>query len=168
MLLTARAEQQDRLRAFTLGVSDYLTKPFAESELLAVARQLLLRGSEAKEAAGEEGPDEALMSHAEWLAEIQGHALAALAKGWLTVGYVADQMGMSERQLQRRLKTATGLSPKAYLQEIQMQYAREQLEEGKVDQVGKLAASIGFKNAHYFSQKYEERFGKRPIDYLQA
>lgn len=101
-----------------------------------------------------------------WLQEFHSIAFNALQQGCLSVDYMVEAMGISERCLQRKLKQATGVTPKAFLTEIQMQEARKRLLSGKVTQVNELALSLGFKNAHYFSQKYENRFGKKPIDYI--
>jgi DNA-binding response OmpR family regulator len=43
MMLTARGEEQDLVRALDLGADDYLTTPFSPRELLARARALLRR-----------------------------------------------------------------------------------------------------------------------------
>lgn len=44
LFLTARDEVQDRVQGLELGADDYLTKPFAFTELLARVRTLLRRG----------------------------------------------------------------------------------------------------------------------------
>ena len=43
LILTARAEEEDKLRGFRLGADDYLTKPFGVRELLARVNVLLRR-----------------------------------------------------------------------------------------------------------------------------
>jgi DNA-binding response OmpR family regulator len=43
LMLTARADEAHRLTALTVGVDDYLTKPFAPAELLARVQTLLVR-----------------------------------------------------------------------------------------------------------------------------
>ncbi|MFZ5824927.1 MAG: response regulator transcription factor [Bacillota bacterium] len=43
VLLTARGEEQDKLKGFGLGADDYLTKPFSMQEFLARVRALLKR-----------------------------------------------------------------------------------------------------------------------------
>ena len=43
LMLTARGEEQDKLRGFDSGADDYMSKPFSPSELLARVRALLRR-----------------------------------------------------------------------------------------------------------------------------
>src|SRR4051794_27268456 len=45
LMLTARDAVEDRVRGLDLGADDYLTKPFAFSELLARLRALIRRGA---------------------------------------------------------------------------------------------------------------------------
>ncbi len=52
IMLTARAEEHDRIRGFGEGVDDYLVKPFAAAELLGRVRAILRR------TAGAPGPAE--------------------------------------------------------------------------------------------------------------
>ena len=48
LMLTARAEVDDRVQALDLGADDYLTKPFAMKELLARIRSITRRVTEAE------------------------------------------------------------------------------------------------------------------------
>jgi len=48
MMLTAKAQKDDRIEGFNSGADDYLPKPFATDELLARVRALLRRSSEYK------------------------------------------------------------------------------------------------------------------------
>lgn len=43
MMLTARGEEEDKLKSFEIGVDDYLTKPFSPRELIARIKALLRR-----------------------------------------------------------------------------------------------------------------------------
>jgi two-component system, OmpR family, KDP operon response regulator KdpE len=53
IMLTARGEEQDRVRGLDLGADDYLVKPFSATELLARVRAVLRRA----QVAGEGGQD---------------------------------------------------------------------------------------------------------------
>ena len=46
LLLTAKAEVEDRIKGLDMGADDYLPKPFVMGELLARVRAMLRRGEE--------------------------------------------------------------------------------------------------------------------------
>ncbi len=48
LILTARGEEQDRIRGLTVGADDYVVKPFSVPELLARVRAILRRASPAR------------------------------------------------------------------------------------------------------------------------
>jgi two-component system, OmpR family, phosphate regulon response regulator PhoB len=54
LMLTARGEENDRVRGFEVGADDYVTKPFSVRELMLRVRALLRRAS-GKEAGASEG-----------------------------------------------------------------------------------------------------------------
>jgi DNA-binding response OmpR family regulator len=55
LMLTARAEESDRVRGLELGADDYLTKPFSPRELLLRIRVILRRGQDRRPDPGEQG-----------------------------------------------------------------------------------------------------------------
>jgi DNA-binding response OmpR family regulator len=49
IMLTAKGEEQDRVRGLDMGADDYLTKPFSATELLARVRAVLRRSQASKD-----------------------------------------------------------------------------------------------------------------------
>ncbi len=47
VMITARGEEQDKIRGLDVGADDYVTKPFSNKELLARIRAVLRRGGQA-------------------------------------------------------------------------------------------------------------------------
>jgi DNA-binding response OmpR family regulator len=192
LMLTARADDAYRQAALTVGVDDYLTKPFAPAELLARVRALLARQQVRRQfAALPTEPAEAPASTAasalprpavapdfaaeaalvppaganEQLAQWQAQATAHLASEAFGPAELAHLLGLSERTLYRRLGELAGLSPAAWLRELRLNQARQLLEAGYFGSVAAVADAVGFASAKYFSNLYAERFGRRPSEY---
>ena len=53
ILVTAKAEETDKLKGFRIGIDDYVTKPFSTNELLARIRAVLRRATISKDLCGE-------------------------------------------------------------------------------------------------------------------
>jgi DNA-binding response OmpR family regulator len=49
LMLTAKADERDRLRGFRLGIDDFVAKPFSASELIARVKAILGRGRRAEQ-----------------------------------------------------------------------------------------------------------------------
>jgi signal transduction histidine kinase/DNA-binding response OmpR family regulator len=195
VMLTARAEMQDRLKALRIGVDDYLTKPFEEEELFARIKNLLhnakmrqqfkeealieIEGQRATDIPNPTSQIEYPLSinaqkeqnqlstdNLEWLSDLEKTVRQHLGNYNLSVDFIADEMHISRAQFYRRLQLLTGLTPLQYLQEIRLNHARQLLEQRKVSSVKAAAAAIGIQKVQHFSEQFKERFGKLPSEYL--
>jgi transcriptional regulator GlxA family with amidase domain len=192
-MLTARADEAHRRAALTVGVDDYLTKPFAPAELLARVQVLLLRHSVRRQfatlpadaseelaavamlslpAAPETGEADVvavvsapLAGTSKQLAEWQAEVAAHLPNEQFGPAELARLLGLSERTLYRRLGELAGLTPAAWLRELRLHQARQLLEAGDFQSVAAVADAVGFASAKHFSNLYAERYGRRPSDY---
>ncbi|MCB0636442.1 MAG: helix-turn-helix domain-containing protein, partial [Lewinella sp.] len=151
------------------GVDDYLTKPFVEEELIARVRAVI-RNSRQRMGTNTDGTaaETPTVSKADlkWLAEVEAMIMTHVGDNMFGIDQLAEALHMSTRRVQQKLKAITGLTPKQYQREIQLEAARRLLESGDVQSVAEVSRQIGFGDAHYFSKLYEKRFGKRPSDYL--
>ncbi|PHN05472.1 hypothetical protein CRP01_15875 [Flavilitoribacter nigricans DSM 23189 = NBRC 102662] len=169
IMLTARTDEPDKLRALRMGVDDYLGKPFSASELLVRIDNLISRYQYRLDYQEETSVDSPPPSaNQRWLQEIEQLILEAVDKKIeLNVNYLTHHLNLSGRQLLRRLKSLTGLTTNQYIQEIKLQYARTLLEEQTFYTVAEVAYASGFNTPKYFSKAYEKRFGKRPVNYFE-
>ena len=178
VMLTARAELADKLKALRIGVDDYLTKPFEEEELLARVANLLENFKERKDwlknnvelanDSSEPNPPSPILSvqDVEWLKELEQVTQDYYQDATFNVERLTELLFLSRRQLQRRIKQLTGLSPHQYIQEARMLEARQLLEDRSKSSVKAVSFSVGIRDVKYFSQQFKKRFGKLPSSYL--
>lgn len=184
VMLTALKNEDSKLKALTIGVDDYVSKPFSPEELMARVANLLQRyevrqtvakeiAEEAKELQIEAVASEALDSEQdikqkdlEWLKKVESSIRSELENAEFNIGSLAETFFLSQRQFQRKMKQITGLTPKKFQQEVALQESRKLLENKTFATVKAIAYSMGMSNVWRFSQLYEQRFGKNPSDYF--
>ena len=171
VMLTARADARDKMKALRIGVDDYLIKPFDEDELL-VRIENLLKNVEARQGAPSETMQEPGPAVSEedqvWLENFEGYVQQNLSDNTLSVTALAYEFAMSESSLLRQLKRLTGLSPVRYLQEIRLSEARRLLENRACDSVARVATAVGYGEVRAFARVFRQRFGKLPSEYLEG
>lgn len=174
IMLTARASEEDKLQALRMGIDDYLTKPFSANELLARINNLIHNYDQRRHFAKAEKAklpnlqfEQQAPAEQIWLKELEQVTINAIEQQLKTTAlHLAGMMSLSERQLRRRLKAATGLPIKTYINEVKLQKARQLLENKSFSTISEIAYASGFNTPGYFTQVYENRFGKRPGEYL--
>jgi signal transduction histidine kinase/DNA-binding response OmpR family regulator len=179
IMLTALADTRHKLKALHTGVDDYLTKPFLSSELLARAANLINNaaarsgvtlpdddeliifnnGPQAEQTAENSDP---VLSPADlsWLEELETLVRKYTGKTDLTLASLSYEMAISERQLFRRIKSITGLTPNKYIRAIRLQIAREAIESGKYRTIAEVSYTAGFDTPAYFSKLFKEHYGR--------
>lgn len=81
----------------------------------------------------------------------------------LSLETLGAELALSPRQIQRRLKAATGLSPSQYLLEKRLARAAELLMDGNKSTY--VAHATGFSQQSHFTRRFKERYGVTPGQY---
>lgn len=192
IMLTARAAEKDKLNALTIGVDDYLIKPFSTKELQ-VRIQNLLQNYHARKLWKQEltatkepskpEPKTILqeskiptkvekedltvsLEDLEWIKKVEEEIKIQLNDQDFDVATLAKKMFLSKRQLERRILKITGYSPAKLTKEVRLQTARDLLESGSFDNIADVSFAVGIQTPNYFSKLYSQRFGKAPKDYF--
>ena len=79
---------------------------------------------------------------------------------------MAEEMGISERQLQRKLKELTGHTPSAYIRSYRLHKSLAHLKFG--ESVRTSAKAVGFSSQAYFASCFKGEFGTTPTRYRQG
>jgi signal transduction histidine kinase/DNA-binding response OmpR family regulator len=180
IMLTARTAERDKLKALKIGVDDYLQKPFSNRELLARIENLLEHyqqlqywDKQDKPASNEqqqETPKEApLNSNVDsWVENLEKIVKREVGNTQFNITSLAYDLNLSERQLRRKIKAKTGLTPNQYFRGVKLDVARHLLETRRFETVSEVAHHVGFSNVHYFSKLYVAEYGRKPVDYLRS
>ncbi|MEM9686408.1 MAG: response regulator, partial [Bacteroidota bacterium] len=168
IMLTARAAREDRLHALTIGVDDYLTKPFDEEELMARIRYSLRNALKRQRWSARlpEEEKEVITADKQFLTKAETVVIKALSDHQYSVMDMAEALNMSQRQLSRKIRAATGLSPLQFIREIRLQKARMLLEGKEKETVAEVMYAVGFQKSDYFARVYRKRFGRLPSTYF--
>jgi transcriptional regulator GlxA family with amidase domain len=168
VLLTARADIEDRLDGLRHGADDYIGKPFDRRELAARVANLLERRRRLRERARTVGLTRlgevsATPLDEAFLRRVLEAVDARLGDPDLTVASLAAGVAMSPRHLQRKLEALAGSSPQELIGSIRLARARELLERG-AGNVTEVAFAVGFSDSSAFSRAFRRRFGLPPSE----
>ena len=167
IMLTARADQNNKLAALTNGVDDYITKPFDPEELLCRVKYVISNQRERKKwiEANQEITETVVES--QFLQDVKAFIASRLDDPHLSVPEIADQMHISQSQLFKKVKGSTGLSPLQLIIELRLQEAQRLLQNKKTQTVSQAMKSAGFSKSDHFAKVFKKRFGKLPSEYLK-
>lgn len=177
ILLTALGDRSSRLQGLEEHADDYLVKPFDSEELRLRVRNLLEARQILRQRAGTQvyrdvapltgagGAQPELHSPRErlFLERLQSTVEKRYMNPGTSTAEIAGAVAMSERQLQRKLRSLLNLSPGEYLREYRLQRAAAQLASGSP--AGVVALDCGFSSQSYFGSCFKARFGVTPGEY---
>ncbi|GAB5534529.1 MAG: hypothetical protein Rubg2KO_07780 [Rubricoccaceae bacterium] len=169
VLLTARSDETSTLDGLAAGADDYLTKPFSPSELLARVANAVSARQHMRERYSDEvvvGPSDIVVSSAEaaFLERVRDVAEAHLDDSEFGIDALAHEVGMSRRQLGRRLRKALDTSPAAFVRSLRLARAAQLLEQ-RTGTVAETAYAVGYRDPDHFSKQFREAYGVSPSAY---
>lgn len=173
-LLTSKSGKENTIKGLYVGVSDYITKPFTKEILLAHCSHLLNKNlaksgliEEDLNSADEHTPIEKIKpADVRWLDTVEKVFYQHVKNKYYNMIVLADELAISERQLRRKLKKLTGMSPVQYMNELKLHNARQMIERGEYATVSEISYAAGFDTPNYFSQLFKERYGVKPSQLL--
>lgn len=176
LMLTARQDDDTRLKAFTLSADGFLAKPFRIDELKARLAQMIVqrervqawaRGQRTDAPRPGDGDD--VEAPVDAISERDRRMLEALER-WLAESYADPQLDISAmaevvhvtpRTLQRKLKSLLGQSPAHFIRDFRMARARELLRDTDRT-VTEIALAVGYASSQYFSRAFRQVHGRPP------
>lgn len=138
-----------------------------EIELL--KKMLNAENREAEPSDEEESPDsDESDSNKQFLMNLIKAVNEGLPTGEFGVEAIASKLNMSEQTFRRRLQSATGETPKAYISAIQMEKASNLLLNNPDLPIIEVAEQCGFNDASSFSHTFKRTYGISPSQFRET
>ncbi len=187
ILLTAKGDQQSKLKGLSGLADDYITKPFDVQELLSRIDNLLAirvilqrRFNDVNSSSGFPSSINILKQHNEPIStsdnltdkeqqfylRFKNYMNEQYPDSELSLTSVSSQLAMSDRQLQRKLKAICGCSFSDILRDIRLTQGECLLNKG--EQIAVIADQVGFSSSSYFVRCFKAKYGKTPNEYRKA
>lgn len=151
IMLTAMTNDRHRIKALTIGVRDYLTKPFTAQGLKATCAHHLSKQQTLQSISSNDGE--------EWLQKIQEALLVYRSEAIFEVEVLAAEQQLTPEQFKTRLHDQTGMSPETYFLEVKLQEIRRLIDTNSYYVLSDLIEEFGFNDTDIFIKDYNERFG---------
>ncbi len=172
ILLTAKADQESKIKGLDYGADAYLYKPFQPEELEVRLRKLIELRTKLQRRYGTgfipDPTGNALYERQDaFMIRLKEEVEARMGEPDFGIPVVLKAMAISRTQLHNKLKALTGKSTSHVLRSIRLQKARELLQASDRN-VSEVARAVGFNSLAYFSTCFSEEFGQSPSQVKRA
>ena len=171
ILLTAKADIEDRLDGLVTGADDYLTKPFEARELLIRIQNLIEQRHRLQERFRKEFsiiPDDIILTPVDkkFMDRVVNIIKDNLGNMDFKVDKLSHKAFMSRQHLNRKLKALTGNSAQEFIRNIRLKTAAQLLRSQEAT-ITEIAYRVGFSSPSYFSEQFRLQFACSPSEFTQ-
>jgi len=171
ILLSGYNSRENRLEGLRAMADDFLAKPFDYEELRIKMSNLLkirkeILNNEPEDFLHQElGLDTQDYSHVHryYLEEMIAYFTDHYSDEKLEVKHIAEHMGISIRQLQRKIKTITNISPMDLLRIYRLRQSAQLLLRHK--SIAEVSEVCGFSSPNYFCTCFKDYFQETPSSF---
>lgn len=164
LFLSAKTDDNIRLKGLSIGAIDYITKPFDDDELLVKICNFLMWHQKIQVTALTktlEGEEESTDKINPLLVKIILLVKENYTNPLYSLTEFTQDLGMSKSTLCRRLKAITDKTAMEILTEYRLNMAKNMLTDGDMS-VSDVAYAVGFNDPLYFSRRFKQFFGYPP------
>jgi CheY-like chemotaxis protein len=170
ILLTARAEEADVIYGLEGGADDFMTKPFSMRELEVRVINLILSRRELRSRYGGtlvlESADLVIPAgDGDFMKRVLGVIDRHLGDGNFSTDWLADEVGLSRRQVERKVKDITQQTPPELVRRLRLERAA-QILEARPGSIAEVAYAVGFKSPAHFSVAFRKAYGHTPTQHI--
>jgi len=170
IMLTAKDDKLTEEKSIELGVNAFIPKPFDTNLLILRIHQLIsskqnMENNMRLDILSTPKAIEARSWDEKLLSDITKIIEDKVSDSDLNVNSLSDYSGISSKQIYRKIKQLTGLTPVDYIRSIRMKKAAMLLAQQKFS-VAEVMYLVGFSNYSYFSKCFYAKYGKTPKQFM--
>lgn len=175
IILTAKNDEETRIKSVQQGANAYITKPFNKKYLIARINQLLNERKVFREKlwTQDEGSSSSNNNYGEYLMKKDVEFLDTinqiiednLDNFDFNIDTIAVTLNISRSAFFKKLKSITGLAPVDLVKETRLRKAMELIKNSDLS-VSEIAFSVGFKDPGYFGKCFKKKYKLTPRDYM--
>jgi YesN/AraC family two-component response regulator len=169
ILITAKVDHESQLKGLSMGAVDYITKPFDIKNISFKLKNTLLRQKKLLSShliKDNHGIDKGVVNESDQLFLKKLNQIIAnnYQDSNFSVAKLIDEIGITERQLQRKFKRLFQEQPATYIRNYRLRKAKKLLLTGHP--IAIISDNVGFNSQSYFSQSFKSAFGQSPKDFI--
>ncbi|MCC8155051.1 MAG: response regulator [Tannerellaceae bacterium] len=173
VVVSAKISDTEQAEGINIGADAYLTKPFSPIVLHSIVNRLIINKKELKDYfySPESAYDytQGQVVHQEdrtFLDMVTRIIEENLEKENLRPEFIADEMGINTRNLYRRFKKISSLSPSDFIKDYRFSQAARLLVTTNLN-VQEIIYKVGINNKSYFYREFQKKHGVTPREYRQ-
>jgi two-component system cell cycle response regulator len=172
ILLTAKAELENKIQGLHWGADVYVEKPFSPDFLKAqvvstlqnrtrVQDFLILekQNRDAEESNGENG-------ERSFISQLHAIIDEFITDPLLDLEFLARHLHMSRASLYRKIKTLTPLTPYEIVEQRRLRRATDLIQKSQY-KMNEIAIMSGYNSASQFTKSFKRKFGQSPLHYAR-
>jgi signal transduction histidine kinase/ligand-binding sensor domain-containing protein/DNA-binding response OmpR family regulator len=172
VMLTAKADFEDKMEGLEIGVDDYITKPFSAQELKIRIKNLIkqrkfLRERFKKSTIIKPSEVSVLSIDQVFLDKIIKLIEANFENQDFTPDSLANEVNMSVSQLNRKLNALIDQPAGQLMRSLRLQRAADLLKQN-AGSISEICYQLDFSDPAYFSRAFKKQFGCSPSEYVKS
>ena len=171
IIISAKAEQTDKIEGIKSGADAYLFKPFNAEELNVTINSLLERRKMLQDnltrntEKAPESSEKFAVNDQMFLNHVIDLTHAQMAAHNVNIQDLADSLNMTSRQLNRKINAITGDNISKYILQVRMLHAKHLLDSNKDYTVSEIAFKCGYEENSNFTRAFKMLYGITPTQY---
>ena len=174
IIISAKAEEYDKIEGIKSGADAYLYKPFNAEELNVtinslLERRKLLQENYTRNSAKDSVSTEKLSTNDQvFLNKIIDLTHAQMATQSVNINDLAESLNMTSRQLNRKINAITGDNISKYILQVRMLRAKQLLNSNKDYTIAEIAYKCGYEENSNFTRAFKMLYNITPTQYRKT